>query len=393
MKIFQINSTCGYGSTGRIAVDILKEVEKNGGEGIIAYGRNTAPDDVNSYKITTETDVKIHGVLSRITDRQGFYSTSATKKLIEKIKEYNPDIIHLHNVHGYYLNIKTLFEFLKEYNKPIVWTLHDCWAFTGHCAYFSFRGCEKWKTECNNCPLKKDYPSSLVLDNSQKNFNEKKELFTSLDNVTLVTPSMWLADLVKKSYLKKFSVKVINNGIDLNKFKPTKSGFREKNGLENKQIILGVASVWEERKGLKDFIELSKNLTDDQQIILVGLNDSQLADLPKNIIGIKRTNSIDELAQLYSVADVFVNTTYEDNYPTTNLEAISCGTPVITYRTGGSPESVAEGNGFVVEKGDIPAVVEALKRVDGCKTETKDNFDASLRYKEYVDLYKALLKA
>lgn len=393
MKIFQINSTCGYGSTGRIAVDILKEVEKNGGEGIIAYGRNTAPDGVNSYKITTETDVKIHGVLSRITDRQGFYSTSATKKLIEKIKEYNPDIIHLHNVHGYYLNIKTLFEFLKEYNKPIVWTLHDCWAFTGHCAYFSFRGCEKWKTECNNCPLKKDYPSSLVLDNSQKNFNEKKELFTSLDNVTLVTPSMWLADLVKKSYLEKFSVKVINNGIDLNKFKPTKSDFREKNGLENKQIILGVASVWEERKGLKDFIELSKNLTDDQQIILVGLNDSQLADLPKNIIGIKRTNSIDELAQLYSVADVFVNTTYEDNYPTTNLEAISCGTPVITYRTGGSPESVAEGNGFVVEKGDIPAVVEALKRVDGCKTETKDNFDASLRYKEYVDLYKALLKA
>lgn len=393
MKIFQINSTCGYGSTGRIAVDILKEVEKNGGEGIIAYGRNTAPDGVNSYKITTETDVKIHGVLSRITDRQGFYSTSATKKLIEKIKEYNPDIIHLHNVHGYYLNIKTLFEFLKEYNKPIVWTLHDCWAFTGHCAYFSFYGCEKWKTECNNCPLKKDYPSSLVLDNSKKNFNEKKELFTSLDNVTLVTPSVWLADLVKESFLQKFSVKVINNGIDLKKFKPTKSDFREENGLENKQIILGVASVWEERKGLKDFIELSKKLTENQQIVLVGLNDSQIADLPKNIIGIKRTNSVDELAQLYSVADVFVNTTYEDNYPTTNLEAISCGTPVITYRTGGSPESVVEGNGFVVEKGDIPAVIEALKKVDGCKTETRDKFDASLKYKEYVDLYKALLKA
>lgn len=393
MKIFQINSTCGYGSTGRIAVDILKEVEKNGGEGIIAYGRNTAPDGVSSYKITTETDVKIHGVLSRITDRQGFYSTSATKKLIEKIKEYNPDIIHLHNVHGYYLNIKTLFEFLKEYNKPIVWTLHDCWAFTGHCAYFSFYGCEKWKTECNNCPLKKDYPSSLVLDNSKKNFNEKKELFTSLDNVTLVTPSVWLADLVKESFLQKFSVKVINNGIDLKKFKPTKSDFREENGLENKQIILGVASVWEERKGLKDFIELSKKLTENQQIVLVGLNDSQLADLPKNIIGIKRTNSVDELAQLYSVADVFVNTTYEDNYPTTNLEAISCGTPVITYRTGGSPESVVEGNGFVVEKGDIPAVIEALKKVDGCKTETRDKFNASLKYKEYVDLYKALLKA
>ena len=393
MKIFQINSTCGYGSTGRIAVDILKEVEKNGGKGIIAYGRNTAPDGVNSYKITTETDVKIHGVLSRITDRQGFYSTSATKKLIEKIKEYNPDIIHLHNVHGYYLNVRTLFEFLKDYKKPIVWTLHDCWTFTGHCAYFSFYGCEKWKTECDVCPLKKDYPSSLVLDNSKKNFNEKKKLFTDLENVTLVTPSIWLADLVKESYLKKFDVKVINNGIDLSKFKPTKSDFREKNGLENSQIILGVASVWEERKGLKDFIELNNRLNANQKIVLVGLNDAQLAELPKNIIGIKRTNSVHELAELYSVADVFVNPTYEDNYPTTNLEAISCGTPVITYKTGGSPESVDEGNGFVVEKGDVNGIFEALKKVNGCKTPTKDKFDASLRYKEYVDLYNTLLNA
>ena len=393
MKIFQINSTCGYGSTGRIAVDILKEVEKNGGEGIIAYGRNTAPDSVNSYKITTETDVKIHGVLSRITDRQGFYSTSATKKLIEKIKEYNPDIIHLHNVHGYYLNVRILFEFLKDYKKPIVWTLHDCWTFTGHCAYFSFYGCEKWKTECDVCPLKKDYPSSLVLDNSKKNFNEKKKLFTDLENVTLVTPSIWLADLVKESYLKKFDVKVINNGIDLSKFKPTKSDFREKNGLENSQIILGVASVWEERKGLKDFIELNNRLNANQKIVLVGLNDAQLAELPKNIIGIKRTNSVNELAELYSVADVFVNPTYEDNYPTTNLEAISCGTPVITYKTGGSPESVDEGNGFVVEKGDVNGIFEALKKVNGCKTPTKDKFDASLRYKEYVDLYNTLLNA
>jgi glycosyltransferase involved in cell wall biosynthesis len=241
--------------------------------------------------------------------------------------------------------------------------------------------------------LKKDYPSSLVLDNSKKNFIEKKELFTSLNNVTFVTPSVWLADLVKESYLKKFNVKVINNGIDLSKFKPTKSDFREKYNLENKQIILGVASVWEERKGLKDFIELNKMLDENQKIVLVGLNDSQLAELPKNIIGIKRTNSIDELAQLYSAADVFVNTTYEDNYPTTNLESISCGTPVITYKTGGSPESVAEGNGFIVEKGDILGVYEALKNVDGCKVETKDTFDASLRYKEYVDLYKELLKA
>lgn len=391
MKIFQINSTCGFGSTGRIAVDILKELEKNGGECIIAYGRNSAPENVNSYRIGSDLDVKIHGVLSRITDRQGFYSSSATKKLIKKIKDYNPDIIHLHNIHGYYLNVAILFDFLKEYNKPIVWTLHDCWAFTGHCAYFSFNGCEKWKTECNTCPLKKEYPTSLVMDNSKKNYEQKKELFTKPENITIVTPSKWLKDLTEKSFLGKYPVKVINNGIDLTKFKPTESDFREKNNLQDKFIILGVASVWEERKGLKDFIKLNEMLSENEKIVLVGLDDNQLATLPEDIIGIKRTSSIEELAEIYSSADVFVNPTYEDNYPTTNLEAISCGTPVVTYITGGSPESVFEGNGFSVPQGDVKGIYDAIKKVDGCKTPTKDFFDASKRYKEYVDLYKEIL--
>ena len=391
MKIFQINSTCGFGSTGRIAVDILKELEKNGGEGIIAYGRNSAPENVNSYRIGSDLEVKIHGVLSRITDRQGFYGTSATKKLIEKIKDYNPDIIHLHNIHGYYLNVAILFDFLKEYNKPIVWTLHDCWAFTGHCAYFSFNGCEKWKTECNTCPLKKDYPTSLVMDNSKKNYQQKKELFTKPQNITFVTPSNWLKDLTEKSFLGKYPVKVINNGIDLTKFKPTESDFRERNNLQDKFIILGVASIWEERKGLKDFIKLNEMLSENEKIVLVGLDDNQLATLPESIMGIKRTNSIEELAEIYSSADVFVNPTYEDNYPTTNLEAISCGTPVVTYITGGSPESVFEGNGFSVPQGDVKGIYDAIKKVDGCKTPTKDFFDASKRYKEYVDLYKEIL--
>lgn len=391
MKVFQINSTCGFGSTGRIAVDILRELEKNGDEGIIAYGRNSAPENVNSYRIGSDLDVKIHGVLSRITDRQGFYSTSATKKLIQKIKEYNPDIIHLHNIHGYYLNIAVLFDFLKEYNKPIVWTLHDCWAFTGHCAYFSFNGCEKWKTQCNSCPLKKDYPTSLVMDKSKKNYKQKKELFTKPENITFVTPSYWLKDLTEKSFLGKYPVKVINNGIDLTKFKSTESDFREKNNLQDKFIILGVASVWEERKGLKDFIRLNEMLSENEKIVLVGLSDNQLATLPEGIMGIKRTNSIRELAELYSTADVFVNPTYEDNYPTTNLEAISCGTPVVTYITGGSPESVFDGNGYSVPQGDVKAIYDAIQNVDGCKTPTKDLFDASKRYKEYVDLYKEIL--
>ena len=391
MKVFQINSTCGYGSTGRIAVDILREVQKNGGEGIIAYGRNTAPEGVNSYRIGSELDVKIHGVLSRITDRQGFYSTKATKDLIKKIKEYNPDIIHLHNIHGYYLNIKSLFNFLKEYNKPIVWTLHDCWAFTGHCAHFSFEKCDKWKTECYSCPLKKEYPSSLLMDNSRKNYLQKKELITSLKNVNIVVPSKWLADLTKESFMGKYPVNVIYNGVDLEQFKPTESDFRKKYHLEGKQIILGVTNVWTDKKGLNDFYKLNKKLKENQVIVMVGLTDSQLVSLPEGIIGIKRTSSIEELAEIYSTSDVFVNLTYEDNYPTTNLEAIACGTPVITYETGGSPESVAENNGFVVPQGDVDAVLDAIAQISKCNVIAPDSFDISQKYKEYVDLYIKIL--
>ncbi len=391
MKVFQINSTCGYGSTGRIAVQIQKEVENNGGEGIIAFGRNNAPDGVNSYRIGSDLDVKLHGALSRITDRQGFYSSGATKKLIEKIKDYNPDIIHLHNIHGYYLNVKMLFDFLAEYGKPIVWTLHDCWAFTGHCAHFVSADCEKWKNGCYSCPLKKEYPASLVMDNSKKNYNDKKNLFTRPKNITLVTPSKWLGDFVKDSFLGKYPEKVINNGIDIGVFKPTQSDFKKKYEIEDKKIILGVTNVWTDKKGLHDFYKLSEMIDNDYKVVLVGLTDAQLTELPKGIIGIKRTSSIKELAEIYTAADVFVNATYEDNYPTTNLEAISCGTPVITYNTGGSPESVTEGNGFCVPQGDINALCEAIKKADGCKNFDAQAFDASSKYKEYVELYMELI--
>ncbi len=391
MKVLQINSTCGYGSTGRIAVDILRKVEETGGQGMIAYGRMDAPEGVPAYRIGSQWGVRWHGVLSRLTDRHGMYSAAATRRLVKQIQDYEPDIIHLHNVHGYYLHLPTLFGFLKKYGKPVVWTLHDCWSFTGHCAHFSYEGCSRWKTGCYNCPLKKEYPQSLLLDGSSKNWNQKKDLFGGLSNVTLVTPSQWLRELVKDSYLGHFPVRVIPNGIDLTVFRPTTGDFREKYGLSGKQIILGVASVWTEKKGFVDFLRLQKRLSPDQKLVLVGLNDTQLANLSKEIIGIKRTQSAAELAALYSAADVFLNLTYEDTYPTTNLEAIACGTPVITYRTGGSPESVSAGNGFVVEQGDLDAVVQAMKKANGVKDDVLKQFDAALRYGEYVDLYKELL--
>lgn len=391
MKILQINSTCGFGSTGRIAVDILNTVTENDGEGLICYGRGEAPSGVPSYKIGSEMLVRIHGVLSRVTDRQGFYSTNATKTLVQKIEEYDPDIIHLHNIHGYYLDIRVLFDYLKKCGKPIVWTLHDCWAFTGHCAHFTAVGCEKWKTGCNNCPSKKEYPQSLVLDNSEKNYNEKKELFTGLQNVTLVTPSKWLSDLVKESFLKEYTVKVINNGVNTDIFKPNESDFRKRYGIENKKIFLGVASVWQENKGLGDFIKLSKELPEDCKIVLVGLTETQMSMLPKEIIGLKRTENAKQLAEIYTAADVFLNPTYEDTYPTTNLEAISCGTPAVTYNTGGSPESLQDGRGITVKVGDTKALYEAAQTLVGVKTDNPSEFDARKKYSEYEELYKNLL--
>ena len=391
MKVLQINSTCGFGSTGRIAVDILNTVIENDGEGLICYGRGEAPCGVPSYKIGSEMLVRVHGVLSRVTDRQGFYSTNATKTLVQKIEEYDPDIIHLHNIHGYYLDIRVLFDYLKKCGKPIVWTLHDCWAFTGHCAHFTAVGCEKWKTGCNSCPSKKEYPQSLVLDNSEKNYNEKKELFTGLQNVTLVTPSKWLSDLVKESFLKEYTVKVINNGVNTDIFKPTESDFRKRYGIENKKIFLGVASVWQENKGLGDFIKLSKELPEDCKIVLVGLTETQMSMLPKEIIGLKRTENAKQLAEIYTAADVFLNPTYEDTYPTTNLEAISCGTPAVTYNTGGSPESLQDGRGITVKVGDTKALYEAAQTLVGVKTDNPSEFDARKKYSEYEELYKNLL--
>lgn len=391
MKLLQINSTCGFGSTGRIAADILNTVTENGGEGIICYGRGTALSGVPSYKIGNETLVKIHGILSRITDRQGFYSTKSTKNLIRKTEKYNPDIIHLHNIHGYYLDIRVLFDYLKKCGKPIVWTLHDCWAFTGHCAYFTASGCEKWKTGCGSCPSKKEYPQSLIFDNSKKNYSEKKELFTGLANMTLVTPSVWLKELAEKSFLGEYTVKVINNGINIDVFKPTESDFRKKYGIENKKIFLGVASVWEERKGLSDLIKLASILKENEKLVLVGLTGKQISELPKGVLGIERTESAEELAEIYSAADVFLNPTYEDNYPTTNLEAIACGTPVVTYETGGSPESLINGRGISVAVGDIEAMYNAAQSLVGVKTDNPGDFDARQKYSEYEELYNNLL--
>ena len=393
MKVLQINSVCGYGSTGRIVTDIYNVLEKQGHSCLVAYGRGNAPKEINSLKIGNDFDNYMHAVKARIFDVHGFGSKRATREFLEKVEEYNPDIIHLHNIHGYYINIELLFNYLEKANKPVVWTLHDCWTFTGHCAHFDYIGCDKWQYGCSNCPQKKRYPRSLLFDNSETNYQKKKELFTGIQNMTIVTPSKWLANLVHKSFLKDYNVQVINNGIDLDRFKPTVSDFRQRYKLEDKIVILGVASVWEDRKGFKYFLDLAKMLDKDYQIVLVGVTNKQLSQLPKNIIGIKRTNSLKELAEIYSAVDVFLNPTLEDNFPTTNLEALACGTPVVTFNTGGSVECIDAKCGLVVPKGDTNSIIQILKKRNGIQLNAIDcvrrarAFDKSARYQDYINLY------
>jgi len=367
MRVLLINSVCGIGSTGRICTDLAQQFEKQGNEVKIAYGRNSyVPKQFQKYavRIGNNLDVKLHALQSRLFDNHGFGSYNATKKFLNWVEEYKPNLIWLHNIHGYYINIELLFNWLKQHqNIQIKWTLHDCWPFTGHCSYFTFAKCNKWQTECQNCPQKKMYPASLFKDNSKQNFEKKKELFTGLKNLTLITPSKWLANLVKQSFLKEYSVEVIYNTIDKSIFKPTPSDFRKKYGLENKKIILGVASVWDYRKGLKDFIELSKILDDSKKIVLVGLTQKQINSLPKNILGLQKTNSPQELAQIYSASDVFFNPTYEDNYPTVNLEAQACGTSVVTYDVGGSKETLLDEKSCCIEVGNYKKFLEILEDI------------------------------
>lgn len=402
MKLLQISIEVNSGSVGKIAEQIGQVAIKHGWESYITYARNNLPSKSKTIKIGNMLDVYIHGIKTRITDKHAFYSTRATKKLIKEIEKINPDIILLHHLHGYFINIEVLFNFLSKTDIPIVWTFHDCWSFTGHCAHFESIGCEKWKIECYSCPQKKTYPSSYVFDRSKKNYKQKKALFNSVNNLTIVPVSNWLGNLVKQSFLSNHNMNVIQNGIDTNIFKPYNdfSNFKNKYNLKDEFIVIGVSGVWNQSKGLNDFIKLSSLIDTNTKIILVGLSDKQIKALPNNIIGIKRTENQKELAELYSMANLFVNPTYGDTFPTTNLEALSCGTPILTYNTGGSVEAVSDNTGFIVEKGDLDSVIRIIDEVrgkgnefysDNCRNRAVECFNKDDRFEEYIELFNNLI--
>ncbi len=402
MKVLQINSVCGVGSTGRIATDIHNTLLAEGHESYIAYGRDEPKyiDVKYTLKIGDRLDSYYHVARTRVFDEHGLGAISATVKFIDAIIKLNPDVIHLHNIHGYYLNYPLLFEFFKKVQIKIIWTLHDCWPFTGHCAYYDYVKCEKWKTECQQCPQKNEYPKSFFFDNSKQNYKLKKEMFLGINDLTIVTPSEWLKDEVKKSFLKGYKLKVVHNGVDINVFSPTCSDFRKSNGLVNKFIILGVASPWSRRKGYKYFFELASELNDDEVIIMVGLNKAQIKQLPSNIIGIERTGSVTELAEIYSSVDVFLNPTLEDNFPTTNLESLACGVPVITFKTGGSPEAIDKTTGLIAPTKSTEALMFCINEVKSkgkkyynlaCEDRASQLFDKNKQFKKYISIYSESL--
>ena len=392
MKVLMINSVCGIRSTGRICTDIADALTAQGHEVKIAYGRETVPEKYQHYavKIGSELDVKIHGIQARLFDGMGFGSKRATEKFIAWVKEYDPDVIHLHNLHGYYINIEVLFRYLKTCSKKILWTLHDCWAFTGHCAHFDYAQCNRWVEGCHHCPQKAEYPATLLADRAKENHQMKKQLFTNVPNMTVIPVSEWLASVVQKSFLHQYPSVVIQNGIDHSAFKPISSDILRQYGIADKRIILGVASLWSPRKGLQHFMELAGMLSEEYRIVLIGCNEVQISRLPENIIGIKETSSVEELAKWYTVADVFVNPSAEETFGLVTVEAMACGTPVIVFNKTAVPEVVTEQCGVVCAENNAYSIkreLDRLKDYDSCACiEVSKKYQKDVQYQKYIDL-------
>ncbi len=389
MKIVQINATCGRGSTGKICVSISKLLTEQKIENYILYCSGDS-DYSLGIKCAEANYIKWQSLKTRIWGNWGFNSQRATKKIIAHLERIQPDVVYLHNMHSHNCNIEMLFQYLKEKKIKVFWTFHDCWPFTGYCMHFTMVKCDGWTHGCGNCPLK--HESSWMFDRSKEMLNRKRKMVEGVD-LTIITPSFWLADLVKQSFYACFPIKVIHNGIDLSVFQPTQNDFKAKYDIENKFVVLGVAFGWDKKKGLDVFVHLAKKLDESFQIVLVGTDDAVDRQLPSNIISIHRTQNQQELAEIYTAADVFVNTTREEVLGLVNIEALACGTPVITFKTGGSPECIDETCGMVVDCDDVDALERAVIRICHNKPYSKEScmkktleFDENKKYKEYLNL-------
>lgn len=394
MRVAHINVEWNTGGPGTIAHDICEVSLKNGIECLAAYGRGEADLEYESFKIDTKVEVALHAGVSRILSNEGEGSFWATKRLIKRLDIFKPDIIHLHTLLGHYLNHKLLFDYIRKNDIQTVWTIHDCSPFTGHCINFDRVKCEKWKKQCEECPLSKDYPYSLVFDTSKKVYNKRKALYGDLKNLHLVVPSNWMERIVKESFLKNLDISVINNGINLSNFCRVNTDNRERYNLDGKIVLLAVAFNWTEMKGWKLLNELAELL--DEQFALVVIGNKDESNMNDKIISIPATDKKEELIKWYSSADIFINPTLGDNFPTVNIEALSCGLPVVTCNTGGSPEIAGNEMGKIVYSNTaeefcdkiIMCVKEGYNPED-CHLYAK-KYDKNICYKKYIELYKEL---
>ena len=395
MRVLQINSVYGKGSTGRIVKDCEELFADYGIETFVLTGEGKFDAD-NVYVTNTPFTQKLSILMTRLFGRHGFYNKLATKRALKFIDEVSPDVVNLHNIHGHYINIDILFRYLRRKGIPVVWTLHDCWAFTGHCPHFDYAGCEGWKNGCGKCPLRRGYPDSWFFDRSKRNLKDKRRIFTSLERMHIVTPSNWLTNLAKQSFLGKYPVTTIHNGVDTDAFKPRESDIREKLGLKDKFIYLGIVSSFSSTKGGRYFLELSELLREDEHIVLLSLEDRN-TEIPRNITVLPRTNSVEELSEVYSMADVFINPTLQDTFSMINVEALACGVPVVTFKTGGCAESLTEECGALVPQGDTKGLYESAQEIrqgkikkEACRQRGLE-FDRKVRFNEYINIYKELL--
>lgn len=392
MKVLFVNLVYAVGSTGKIITDMMEVLKRSGHDARALYGAGEKSDDPDAVRVSGKPGYYFHNAVSRFTDHAGLYSWAATRKLIREIRAFSPDVIHLHTLHGFYVNYEMLFRFLKQAGVPVIWTLHDCWAFTGHCTHFSQANCTQWQTLCRDCRLLCRYPHCYGRGDVTRNYLRKKAAFTGVTNLTLTTPSQWLADQAAHSFLRDYPCVVVPNGIDRAVFRPQPSGLRAAYHLQDKKIVLGVANAWNARKGLPDMLALAEWLGAAYQVVLIGLTERQLPHIPPNVLGLLRTADRTELARWYTAADVFVNPTYDETFGLTTVEAQACGTPAVVYATDGCPETLLTEDSVLVAQGDREALVRAVREVAqrGARVDdhAADRLDKDRAYEKYVRLYE-----
>lgn len=401
-RLLIINVALNWGSTGHIAEHIGLLAIEEGWEVYMAHGaRYINQSALQSYQVESKVGEMFHYLGSSLCDAQGLGSRTATIRFIKYIDSIKPDVIHLHNIHGCFLNFPLLFEHLHKNQIPVIWTLHDCWSFTGHCTYFERNGCEKWMTGCYDCPSSKDFPKSWFYDGSKRNYELKKKCFLGLDRVVLVPVSEWLGGLVKKSFMGVYPIHVITNGVDVSVFKEVKNDIRERLGIKANYMLLAVAQGFDDRKGVRDYAQLSLMLSDDYQLVLVGATEEDKKVLPKNILALGPTNGVKELVEFYSAADILLSLSYEETFGLTIAEGMACGTPAVIYDNTGQAEIVTPETGFKVTTGDIDSIKAAIEKVcskgrfsysQACRYRVEKCFNKDDRYEKYVRMYDKMVE-